>query len=222
MKRIPEPELMDTAEQARAYAAADFSAAHQSYVTLFHQTFPKRPASAAVLDLGCGPADVTVRFAKANPGYTFHAVDGSAAMLNCAREALRAQRGLRKRIQLIEGCIPGAPIPRKNYAVILSNNFLHHLHDPQVLWKCVRCYAKSGTLIFVTDLFRPASRARAHALVAKYSQAEAPILKRDFYHSLLAAFTPGEIETQLSAAGLDRLRVQVISDRHLMVCGKIR
>ena len=67
MKRIPEPELMDTAEQARAYAAADFSAAHQSYVTLFHQTFPKRPASAAVLDLGCGPADVTVRFAKANP-----------------------------------------------------------------------------------------------------------------------------------------------------------
>src|SRR5438046_10119699 len=125
MKRIPEPELMDTAEQARAYAAADFSAAHQSYVTLFHQTFPKRPASAAVLDLGCGPADVTVRFAKANPGYTFHAVDGSAAMLNCAREALRAQRGLRQRIELIEGCSRGASIPRKTYAVTRATTSLH-------------------------------------------------------------------------------------------------
>jgi ubiquinone/menaquinone biosynthesis C-methylase UbiE len=36
---------------------------------------------ALVLDLGCGPADVTIRFAKANPGYKFHGVDGSAAML---------------------------------------------------------------------------------------------------------------------------------------------
>ena len=221
MKRIPEPELMDTAEQARAYAAADFSAAHQSYVTLFHRTFLKRPARAAVLDLGCGPADVTVRFAKANPGYTFHAVDGSAAMLHCAREALSLQRGLRKRIQLIAGCIPGAPIPRKNYEVILSNNFLHHLHDPQVLWKCVRDVSKKGTLVFVTDLFRPAGRARAKALVRKYSAAEAPILKRDFYHSLLAAFTPDEIEKQLAAAGLDRLRIKVVSDRHLIVYGKI-
>src|SRR5437016_14344713 len=40
MKRIPEPELMDTDEQARAYAAADFSAADQSYVPLCSGTFP--------------------------------------------------------------------------------------------------------------------------------------------------------------------------------------
>src|SRR5439155_1263356 len=92
MVRIPEPELMDTEEQARAYAKANFSEAHQSYVTLFQETFPQRPAKATVLDLGCGPADVTLRFAQANPGYSFHAVDGSAAMLTCAREALRSSR----------------------------------------------------------------------------------------------------------------------------------
>src|SRR6266513_2891596 len=118
MKRIPEPELMDTEEQARAYAAADFSAAHQSYVTLFDETFPDRPAKATVLDLGCGPADVTIRFAQANPGYTFHAVDGSAAMLNCARQALKSLPGLVQRIQLVEGYIPGAPIPREHYDLI--------------------------------------------------------------------------------------------------------
>ena len=92
MKRIPEPELMETKEQARAYAAADFSEAHQSYVSLFDERFSQRPAKAAVLDLGCGPADVTLRLARANPGYNFHAIDGSAAMLDCARRALRLRR----------------------------------------------------------------------------------------------------------------------------------
>ena len=221
MKRIPEPELMDTDEQARAYAAADFSAAHQSYVTLFSETFPKRPTKATVLDLGCGPADVTIRFAKANPGYTFHAVDGSAAMLNCARQALKSRRRLIQRIKLVGGYIPGVPIPRKGYDLILSNSFLHHLHDPKVLWRCIRRHAKTGTLVFITDLFRPASRARAKALVRKYSHAEPPILKRDFYNSLLAAFTPGEIEDQLEEAGLVPLLVRVISDRHLMIFGEI-
>src|SRR5437762_7955311 len=165
MVRIPEPELMDTEEQARAYAKANFSEAHQSYVTLFQETFPQRPAKATVLDLGCGPADVTLRFAQANPGYSFHAVDGSAAMLTCARQALRSRRGMARRVRLIEGYIPGAPIPRQHYDVILSNNFLHHLHNPDVLWSSVRSRAKMGTLVFVTDLFRPANRARAQALV---------------------------------------------------------
>ena len=221
MQRIPEPELMEGDEQARAYAAADFSRAHQSYVTLFAETFPKRPGAAAALDLGCGPADVTLRFAKANPGYTFHAVDGSAAMLDQARQAVKSQRLPGKRVRFVEGRIPGAPIPLKQYDVILSNSFLHHLHDPQVLWQCVRNYARKGTIVFVTDLFRPVSRARAHSLVRKYSAGEAPILKRDFYNSLLAAFTPSEVQAQLTQARLACLAVKVISDRHLVVFGEI-
>ena len=221
MRRIPEPELMAEDDQAQAYAAADFSEAHQFYVTLFAETFPKRPSKASVLDLGCGPADVTIRFARANPGYVFHAVDGSAAMLSHAKKALESQGALKKRIKLIEGYVPGAAIPRKNYDVILSNNFLHHLHDPGVLWQTVRACAKPGTLVFVTDLFRPGSRAEARALVRKYSGSESPILRRDFYNSLLAAFIPNETEEQLVEAGLRELRVKVISDRHLMVFGKI-
>ena len=141
---------------------------------------------------------MTIRFAKANPGYTFHAVDGSAAMLNCARQALKSRRRLMERVKLIEGYLPGSSIPRKGYDLILSNSFLHHLHDPKVLWRCIRRHAKTGTLVFITDLFRPASRARAKALVRKYSHAEPPILKRDFYNSLLAAFTPDEITEQLA------------------------
>jgi ubiquinone/menaquinone biosynthesis C-methylase UbiE len=219
MKRSVEPELMDTEEQARAYSAADFSAAHQSYVTLFDKRFPARPRNAAALDLGCGPCDVTVRFATANPGYTFHAVDGSEAMLAFAKKALRSQRALAKRIKLIHSYIPDVRLPKKTYDVVLSSNFLHHLHDPQVLWQCVKRNAKNGTLVFITDLFRPASRARAATLVRTYSANEAPILRRDFHNSLMAAFTPEEIENQLKEARLDCLRVEVVSDRHVIVSG---
>src|SRR5947207_8937073 len=164
MKRIVEPELMSAEEQAKAYAQANFEAAHSSYPKLFAKKFPRRSGRAFVLDLGCGPCDVTLRFAKANPTYTFHAVDGSAAMLKYGRRALARHAGLARRLRLVEGFVPGAPIPRRSYEVILSSSFLHHLHDPQVLWQTIRQYARRGTIVFVPDLRRPSSRAKAEAM----------------------------------------------------------
>jgi SAM-dependent methyltransferase len=220
MQRIPEPELMDDDAQARAYAKADFSEAHQFYVRLFDETFPRRNPRATALDLGCGAGDVTLRFARANPDYAIHAVDGSAAMLRYAGEAAAKHSDLENRIRFIEGFIPGAPIPERTYDVILSNNFLHHLHRPQVLWQTVKQYSRRGTLVLVTDLFRPAGRAEAEAIVDRYATNEPDILRRDFLNSLLAAFTPREVEDQLKEARLNHLRVKTISDRHLMVCGE--
>jgi ubiquinone/menaquinone biosynthesis C-methylase UbiE len=207
-------------EQAEAYALANFAEAHRFYPELFAQKFPRRPRKVRALDLGCGPCDVTIRFAKANPGYAFHAVDGSAAMLRFGNAAIRRAK-LVRRIKLIEGIIPGAPIPRQDYDVILSSSFLHHLHDPQVLWRTVRQYAKRGTIIFVSDLSRPPSRVKARQLVETYSADEPPVLQRDFYNSLLAAFTPVEVRSQLRRAGLRELKVEVVSDRHLLVFGQV-
>jgi ubiquinone/menaquinone biosynthesis C-methylase UbiE len=221
MKRIVEPEVMSEDEQAEAYARADFEAAHSSYPKLFAEKFPKRPGRASVLDLGCGPCDVTIRFAKANPGYMFWAVDGSAAMLRFAKRAVTAA-GLSRRIKLIEGFIPGAPIPRKRFDVILSSSFLHHLHEPQILWATIAKYSMCGTVIFVPDLRRPATRTEACEMVEKYSRGEPEVLRRDFYNSLLAAFTPVEVRRQLREADLDELRVETVSDRHLLVFGTLR
>ena len=222
MKRIVEPELMSAEEQARAYAEADFEAAHNTYAKLFAEKFPGRPERGCVLDLGCGPCDVTLRFAKANPGYTFHAVDGSAAMLKYGRRALARHLGLARRFRLVAGFVPDAPIPRRSYDVILSNSFLHHLHDPQVLWQTVRKYARRGTFVFVPDLRRPPSQAKAEAMTQKYSDTEPEVLKRDFFNSLLAAFTPAEVRRQLKQADVHGLAVKIVSDRHLLVFGRIR
>ncbi|HUI05837.1 MAG TPA: class I SAM-dependent methyltransferase [Verrucomicrobiae bacterium] len=219
MRRIPEPELMLDQEQARAYAAADFESAHSLYPKLFDALFPDRPRRALVLDIGCGPCDVTRRFARANPGYRFHAVDGSAAMLDEARQTLR-RRKLATRVKLIEGLVPDVALPATTYDVILSSSLLHHLRHPQVLWQTVRRYSQPGTLVFVVDLRRPPTREAARALVTKYSGGEPNVLKRDFLNSLLAAFTPAEVRQQLREARLDWLRVRALTDRHLMVGGQ--
>lgn len=221
MKRVIEPELMSGEKQARAYAQADFTSAHSLYPRLFAGKFPRRPKRALVLDLGCGPCDVTIRFARANPHYTFHAVDGSAAMLRQGKHAVKAAL-LSRRIKLIEGCIPGARIPKQGYDVILSSSFLHHLHDAQVLWQAVKQYARRGTIVFVPDLRRPHSRAKARQFVRDYSAGEPEILRRDFYNSLLAAFTPAEVRNQLKTAGLNHLNVEIVSDRHLVVFGRVQ
>jgi SAM-dependent methyltransferase len=142
-------------------------------------------------------------------------------MLRHAAEAVSRQAELEGRIRFIEGYIPGAPIPDPNYPVILSNNFLHHLHRPQVLWETIRGFSRPETLVFVTDLSRPSGRSVAQGLVQKYARTEPEILRRDFLNSLLAAFTPREVETQLKEARLETLRVQIISDRHLMVWGRM-
>ena len=219
MQRSPEPELMLDAEQARAYAAADFESAHSLYPKLFDKLFSDRPRRALVLDIGCGPCDVTMRFARANPGYRFHAVDGSGAMLNEARKALRRHK-LVTRVKLIEGRVPDVALPAATYDVVLSSSLLHHLQEPQALWQTIQRYSRTGTRVFVVDLRRPATRDAAKAIAKKYSGGEPQVLKRDFFNSLLAAFTPAEVRQQLRAAGLSWLRVTTITDRHLLVRGQ--
>ena len=66
MQRIPEPELMDEFDQARAYAAADFSEPNERFVELFLATFPGFDRG-TILDLGCGPGDIALRLAGRLP-----------------------------------------------------------------------------------------------------------------------------------------------------------
>lgn len=219
--RTPEPELMDGLEQARAYAEADFSEPNELFLERFRLLHPQPPGGAKVLDLGCGPADICLRFVRAYPRTVVHALDGSAAMLAHARRALERAPELAPRVRLLRTTLPGGRIGAAAYDIVLSNSLLHHLHDPGVLWNTITSAAKPGAAVLVMDLFRPPSEAAAAALVAAHAATAPEVLRRDFYNSLLAAFTSEEVEGQLQAADLPRLRVERVSDRHLAVHGRI-
>ncbi|MFU8821615.1 MAG: class I SAM-dependent methyltransferase [Gammaproteobacteria bacterium] len=221
MERIVEPELMDDEAQARAYAEADFEEPNARFVALCREFVGSLPRGAAVLDLGCGPGDITLRIAAAHPAVEVHGLDGSAAMLAFGRAALDADPTLRARVTFIDGLVPEATLPRARYEAVVSNSLLHHLHDPGGLWRMIRERGAPGAPVLVMDLMRPPSAAAAQALVDEYAATEPEVLRRDFYNSLLAAFEPGEVREQLEAAGLGHLSVEEASDRHLLVRGRI-
>jgi SAM-dependent methyltransferase len=217
MQRIPEPELMDDPEQACAYAGADFSEPHQAFVERFAQCFPRhRPRR--VLDLGCGAADVTIRFARAHPGCDLTGVDGAPAMLALAREAIKRVK-LDHRVHLRAVRLPDTTLAQHAFDTLISNSLLHHLADPQVLWRAVGDCAEPGAAVFIMDLRRPDTREQAGRLLEEYADAEPEVLKRDFFNSLLASYRPEEIAAQLARANLSCLRVEAVGDRHVVVYG---
>ena len=209
---------MDDGEQSLAYANADFSSSNQWFVDHLLADYPK--ALHNVIDIGCGPGDVMLRLASARPDIRITAIDGSAAMIELARAAVRAA-GHETRIVPMQGHIPGLALDEHSFDAILSKDLLHHLPDPMVLWNEARRLARQGAAIYVMDLIRPGTQQAARDIVEMVAPKEHPILKKDFYNSLCAAFTIEEAEAQVRQAGLP-LEVAQISDRHMLIQGVLR
>lgn len=220
MERVPEPELMDGTEQARAYAAADFAEPHDRFVMLLGERLPDLPSEGLALDLGCGPADVTVRFAAAHPGFSVDGIDGAESMLAMGRSAV-ARQGLAARVALHPLRLPARALPAEHYDLVFSNSLLHHLAEPGVLWSTILQASGAGTSVFVMDLMRPESPEQAERLVESYARDEPAVLREDFYNSLPAAYRPAEVRAQLRAAGVDALEVEAVSDRHWIAWGGV-
>jgi SAM-dependent methyltransferase len=220
MDRVTEPELMLDAQQARAYASADFEEPHGRFIDLLRRRLADLPPSGVALDLGCGPGDISFRFVRAFPRWSVDALDGSPAMVELGRGAAR-RSGLEARVRFHEASLPRDAPPRRSYDLIFTNSLLHHLRDPQVLWSSARRWSGAGTLVFVMDLIRPQSRDRVDELVDRYARDVPEILRADFHNSLLAAYRPSEVRDQLGQASLQHLEIEVVSDRHFIVWGPI-
>lgn len=218
MERITEPELMDDEQQSLAYAQADFSTSNQLYVDSLVRDFPAHLRD--VVDIGCGPADVVIRLARAAPHARITAIDGSEPMIDLARTAAR-DAGVDERLTLLHSRIPGPPPASHAFDAVLSKDLLHHLPDPAVLWTEIIRLGRPGAAVYVMDLVRPDSEDAARAMVKEGAGSEHPILQRDFYQSLLAAFTMDEVRAQVSAAGLE-LTVAPIGVRHMLIKGRLR
>jgi len=220
MKRRPEPELMDSEAQTLAYAEADFNESNSLFTERFLARFRDLPESGRLADLGCGPGDITVRLARALPGWQLTGLDAGPNMLQHAQQRL-ARENLAPRVSFRLAYLPDATLPAAAWEAVVSNSLLHHLPDPQVLWNSVARLGAPGAAVQVMDLMRPASEAMAQQLIERYAADAPDVLREDFYNSLLAAYRPEEVSNQLIRAGLDRLRIETASDRHWIVSGTL-
>jgi SAM-dependent methyltransferase len=204
-------------DEVKVYSQADFSEVNRTFARRIARRVGRRGRAA---DLGTGPASIALEFCAIAPGWQVLAVDASAGMLAEGRRLVQKAgldgqiRFLRKSVLQIGGLL--------QFDLVFSNSVLHHLENPLRFWHTVADLTCPGGSIVVQDLRRPNDARGADRLVREHAQRDPPLLKRLFHQSLLAAFTPDEVREQLNLSGLGYLRVDVVSDRHLLVHGKRR
>ena len=227
MKRFLEPELMNDSLQVMAYSNADFSLSDSNLISSlseFVSTKGRKDKSInLIIDLGCGPGNITELLSLRWPKSTVIGIDGSQQMIKTALERKRSKfpnvNTLNYYCFDIRDIIKSSLFENNLVDLVVSNSFLHHLHDIYSFWNITKSLGSLDVMHFHRDLRRPKSQNEARELM-KLHLADAPsILKRDYYASLLAAFTVKEVKSQLEQQCLFNLQVSEIDDRYLQVCG---
>jgi len=85
MERVPEPELMEEKEQVISYDEADFSEGEVNLINQINQYLLKKNISLGekdlIVDLGCGPGNISEKLAIKWPNNEVVGIDGSKEMI---------------------------------------------------------------------------------------------------------------------------------------------
>jgi ubiquinone/menaquinone biosynthesis C-methylase UbiE len=210
LPRVLEPEVMDSADEARDYDAMDHAQVNAVFVSDFLAAWDgKNP----ILDVGTGTAQIPLELCRQASGAQIIGIDLAEHMLAVGRENV-CRAGLDQRVRL-ERCdakyLPYAP---GTFAALISNSIVHHIPEPAaVLGQMERVLAPGGVL-FVRDLLRPPDDEAVRALVALYAGAANAHQQKMFDDSLRAALALAEIRALVSALGYDPGDVRQTTDRH--------
>ena len=227
MKRTPEPELMQSPSQVRAYADADFSRSDSMVVKSLEKYLKKvgrtLNKSDLIFDIGCGPGNIAERIANNWPFVKVVGIDGSKEMLNEAEKKLSNNLTKNLTYELIEiNSIATGEIHFPLTAdFLVSNSALHHFHNPHSFWGALKKLGKSNCIHIHRDLIRPTSVEKTFEIKEKFLLNSPEILKKDFYASLKASFTVDEVTQQLADAGLSQLEVFQVDELYFEIIGFI-
>lgn len=210
LERVLEPEVMDSADEARDYDQMDHAAVNRVFVEDLLKT---GPVCGDVLDLGCGTAQLPVQLCETAPDCRVMAVDLSAHMLELARFNVEVA-GLSDRIHLEQMDAKEMLWEDAHFDLVISNSIVHHIAEPlTVLREAVRVVRPGGRLFF-RDLLRPADEAEVAALVETHMADESAHGREMFEASLRAALNLDEIRALVGRLGFPEASVQQTTDRH--------
>jgi len=227
MKRTPEPELMETPSQVKAYADADFSRSDSMVVKSLEKYLKKAGRTLnkndLILDMACGPGNIAERIAMNWPFVKVVGIDGSKEMLNEAEKKLSENLTKNLSYELIDiNLIASGEIDFPSKAdVLVSNSALHHFHFPYSFWCALKKLGKTKCIHIHRDLIRPTSIEKAFEIKEKHLSNSPEILKNDFYASLKASFTVEELSQQLSDSGLSQLEIFQVDELYFEIIGCI-
>ena len=196
-RRTPEPEAME--ETADEYASIDFSESNAAFVRELAVVIPER---AFVADLGCGPGDIPILLAVARPDLSIVGLDLSPAMLEIAAQRA-AEAGVGDRLRWRVGDVAELVFDVGELDFVYSHTTLHHLPNIRACFEQTARALRQGGGYYLRDLRRPASAREAAEWIETASGDSLTARQYAlFFYSLLASYTPDEVELDLAAASL--------------------
>ena len=223
---------MSSREQVLAYSEGDFSIGEKKLVEFIDQFLRKNRITLSsndlIVDLGCGPGNITEKLALKWPEVNVLGVDGSEEMIarakrnkNCHRFNKALSRNLAylcadiKKLQLSD--ISSS----KNIALLVSNSLIHHIINIKDFLDCIKRLSSNKTINFHKDLRRPVTKKIALELKEQCSKEYNQILTNDYYASLKASYTKDELKNFLIKEESYALNVLEEDNKYLMVYGRL-
>ena len=208
---------MEQKEQAYAYANADFSDSNGLFLEKLFE-FCSITDETNILEVGCGDGEIPIELYKKTKS-KITVLDGSSAMLDEFSKKMSANNI--DNIKIIQRRYEDTYLTEKSFDILISNSVLHHVKSPKKFWeKSFNLVRQQGQIVLM-DLFRPSNEHELLTILDKYG-GNNPVLLNDFENSLRAAYTPHEVEGQLSSFPSISSSVKAISDRHFFVTIEIK
>src|SRR5262249_52126743 len=185
LERQLEPEVMDSAEEARDYDAMDHSTVNRVFVVDFLAIWDGR---GRLLDVGTGTAQIPIELCRRHKDAQITAMDMAEHMLAVGRQNVR-RAGFANRIRLEKRDAKALSYSDGAFEAVISNSIIHHIPKPaDCIAEMVRVCAARGT-IFVRDLMRPPDEQTLQLIVQAYAGIANAHQKQMFAESLHAALT---------------------------------
>jgi len=231
MERVPEPELMEEKEQVISYDEADFSEGEINLINQISHYLSKKNISLGqkdlIVDLGCGPGNISEKLAIKWPNSEVVGIDGSKEMILRAEFNRKNSTNIQKLKNLRYICSDIKDIKSNNFlfkkriSLLVSNSLIHHLSNLEDFFNTIRGLSNNITVNFHKDLKRPLDEKSALELKAQCSTKYNEILTNDYYASLRASYTFKELKNFTLENDLSSLDVFEDGDKYLIVYGNV-
>ena len=231
MERIPEPELMEKKEQVISYDEADFSEGEINLINQINHYLLEKNISLSekdlIVDLGCGPGNISEKLAIKWPNTEVVGIDGSKEMILRAEHNKEISNNKKKLKNLRYICADIKDIKSTNFllkkkiSLLVSNSLIHHITHLEDFFKTIRSLSSNSTVNFHKDLKRPLDEKSALELKAQCSTKYNEILTNDYYASLRASYTFKELKNFTLENNLSSLDVFEDGDEYLIVYGNV-
>ena len=231
MRRVAEPELMIRREQVIAYSEGDFSEGEKNFIKFINNYLKKNKVKLTsddlIVDLGCGPGNITEKLSLRWPYANILGIDGSDEMILQAENNKIKNKSIGALTNLNYLCADIKKLklkdltPYKNIRLLVSNSLIHHITHVDEFFEFIKTLSTKDTINFHKDLIRPKNEKRAIELKVKCAEEFSNILADDFYASLKASYTKIELKTKILEKNLSSLDLIEDDNKYLIVYGKV-